>query len=322
MTNDEYTVFIVDDDNRIREALCELLASHGIQAIAFGSAGDYVNSEKPDAPACLLLDIELPDINGLDLQSEIATGEHPPIVFITGHGDIRSSVRAIKDGAVDFLTKPFTDADLMAAIHAAIAEDEKRRAERAEFGKLRRRYLDLTPREREVLPLVISGLLNKQAAAELGISEVTLQIHRRNVMQKMKAGSFADLVRIAERLKIPITHARKTGVKSMALPHRQVVAIVDAAPPECLQGGRDGQGGKASKQLSDARKRAGEGGEGEGGKPRNQPGDQPGEADTPSQDQESKLREKNAGGGREASTRRRFDEQVNDDPQGYVEKPW
>ncbi len=230
MTNEEYTVFIVDDDNRIREALCELLASHGIQAIAFGSAGDYVNSEKPDAPACLLLDIELPDINGLDLQSEIAKGEHPPIVFITGHGDIRSSVRAIKDGAVDFLTKPFTDADLMAAIHAAIAEDEKRRAERAEFGKLRRRYLDLTPREREVLPLVISGLLNKQAAAELGISEVTLQIHRRNVMQKMKANSFADLVRIAERLKIPVTHARKTGVKSTALPHRQVVAIVDDDP--------------------------------------------------------------------------------------------
>ncbi|MGF6177075.1 FixJ family two-component response regulator [Ensifer sp. 4252] len=227
MISDEHIVFIVDDDNRIREALCELLASHGIRAMAFGSAGAYVNSKKPDAPACLILDIELPDINGLDLQSEIAQGEHPPIVFITGHGDIRSSVRAIKDGAVDFLTKPFTDTDLMNAIHAAIAQDREKRAERAESGKLKRRYLDLTPREREVLPLVVSGLLNKQAAAELGISEVTLQIHRRNVMQKMAAASLADLVRIAERLEIPITHSRRAGGKPRVTKHRRVVAIVD-----------------------------------------------------------------------------------------------
>lgn len=226
MMRDEHIVFIVDDDSRIREALCELLASHGIRAMAFGSAGDYVNFEKPDAPACLILDIELPDINGLDLQSEIAEGEHPPIVFITGHGDIRSSVRAIKDGAVDFLTKPFTDADLMNAINAAIALDKEKRAERAESGKLKRRYLDLTPREREVLPLVVSGLLNKQAAAALGISEVTLQIHRRNVMQKMEAASLADLVRIAERLEIPITHSRRVGKPRMTK-HRRVVAIVD-----------------------------------------------------------------------------------------------
>jgi FixJ family two-component response regulator len=159
----------------------------------------------------LILDVELPDINGLDLQNQIADGDHPPIVFITGHGDIPSTVRAIKHGAVDFLTKPFSDAALMQAIRTAVAQDRKARAERADLDVLKRRYLDLTPREREVLPLVISGLLNKQAASELGISEVTLQIHRRNVMQKMAAVSLADLVRIAEKLQIPVTRSRRTG---------------------------------------------------------------------------------------------------------------
>lgn len=211
MTMNDHIVFIVDDDARIREALSELLASHGIRAIAFGSAGEYVDAEKPDAPACLILDVELPDINGLDLQRQIAAGDHPPIVFITGHGDIPSSVRAIKLGAVDFLTKPFSDADLMAAIGIAIEQNQEKRSRRAEIGGLKQRYLDLTPREREVFPLVVSGLLNKQAAAELGISEVTLQIHRRNVMQKMAAASLADLVRIAERLGIPATHSRHPG---------------------------------------------------------------------------------------------------------------
>ena len=209
MTTGDHIVFVVDDDARIREALGELLASHGMHVVAFGSAGEYVSADKPDVPACLILDVELPDINGLDLQKQIAEGEHPPIVFITGHGDIPSSVRAIKDGAVDFLTKPFSDSDLMAAIQVAIARDREIRSERAELGALRQRYQALTPRERDVLPLVVSGLLNKQAAAELGISEVTLQIHRRNVMQKMMAASLADLVRIAERLEIPITHSRR-----------------------------------------------------------------------------------------------------------------
>ena len=209
MTTGDHIVFVVDDDARIREALGELLASHGMHVVAFGSAGDYVSADKPDVPACLILDVELPDINGLDLQKQIAEGEHPPIVFITGHGDIPSSVRAIKGGAVDFLTKPFSDSDLMAAIQVAIARDREIRSERAELGALRQRYQALTPRERDVLPLVVSGLLNKQAAAELGISEVTLQIHRRNVMQKMMAASLADLVRIAERLEIPITHSRR-----------------------------------------------------------------------------------------------------------------
>lgn len=211
MTTEGHIVFIVDDDERIREALGELLASHGMYAEAFGSAGDYICAAKPDVPACLVLDVELPDINGLDLQRQIAEGDHPPIVFITGHGDIPSSVQAIKHGAVDFLTKPFSDADLMAAIGTAIALDRKKRSERAELAALRQRYLDLTPREREVLPLVVSGLLNKQAAAKLAISEVTLQIHRRNVMQKMKAASLADLVRIAEWLEIPVTHSRRAG---------------------------------------------------------------------------------------------------------------
>ncbi|MDE1993672.1 MAG: response regulator transcription factor [Rhizobiaceae bacterium] len=211
MTNEDHVVVIVDDDGRVREGLEELLEAHGLRAIAFGSAGEYVSAEKPDAPACLVLDVELPDINGLELQRQIAEGDHPPIVFITGHGDIPSSVRAIKDGAVDFLTKPFSDADLMAAVHTAISEDRKRRSDRAELSRLRQRYLELTPREREVLPLVVSGLLNKQAASELGISEVTLQIHRRNVMQKIGAASLADLVRIAERLRIPITHSRRSG---------------------------------------------------------------------------------------------------------------
>jgi FixJ family two-component response regulator len=209
MTNEDHIVFIVDDDERIREALIELLASHGVCATAFGTAGEYIDADKPDAPACLILDVELPDINGLELQARIAKGEHPPIVFITGHGDIPSSVRAIKHGAVDFLTKPFSDSELMTAIAAAILQDREKRSARAELGDLTQRYLDLTPRERQVLPLVVSGLLNKQAAAELGISEVTLQIHRRNVMKKMGAASLADLVRIAERLEIPVTHSRR-----------------------------------------------------------------------------------------------------------------
>jgi FixJ family two-component response regulator len=203
MTTNDPLVFIVDDDERIREALGDLLESHGLCAIAFGSAKQYIQAAKPDQPACLVLDVELPDINGLDLQGQMGEGDHPPIVFITGHGDIPSSVRAIKRGAVDFLTKPFSDADLLAAIHSAIDRDREARATRAELTILRQRYLDLTPRERQVLPLVVSGLLNKQAAAELGISEVTLQIHRRKVMQKMKAASFADLVRLAHKLQIP-----------------------------------------------------------------------------------------------------------------------
>lgn len=211
MTAPEEIIFVVDDDIRVREAIAELVESLGWHAETFAAAADYVNHQKPDLPACLILDVELPDINGLDLQRQIATGDHPPIVFITGHGDIPSSVRAIKDGAVDFLTKPFSDATLKTAIQAALAQDRERRSGRAETNSLRQRYLDLTAREKDVLPLVVSGLLNKQAAAELGISEVTLQIHRKNIMHKMRAASFADLVRIAEKLQVPIIHSRRSG---------------------------------------------------------------------------------------------------------------
>jgi FixJ family two-component response regulator len=211
MSDDDYIVFIVDDDAGVREALGELLESHGVAAMTFESAGAYVDAEKPQRPACLILDVELPDINGLDLQHQIADDDHPPIVFITGHGDIPSTVRAIRHGAVDFLTKPFSEAALMHAVRTAVAQDRRAHMERADFDILKQRYLALTPREREVLPLVISGLLNKQAAAELGISEVTLQLHRRKVMQKMAAASLADLVRIAEKLQIPVTHSRRTG---------------------------------------------------------------------------------------------------------------
>jgi len=211
VTTERQIVFVVDDDARVREALAELLASHGLETRSFGSARDYIVSEKPDMAACLILDVELPDINGLDLQGQIADVSHPPIVFITGHGDIPSSVRAIKGGAVDFLAKPFGDAELMAAVAAGLAEDRERRSQRSEIESLRQRYRQLTPRERTVLPLVVSGLLNKQAAAELGISEVTLQLHRRNVMQKMAAPSLADLVRMAEKLGVSITHSRTGG---------------------------------------------------------------------------------------------------------------
>jgi len=211
MTAGDHIVFVVDDDARVREALGELLSSHGIRAVAYGSAGEYVRAAKPNLPACLILDVELPDINGLDLQKQIAEVDHPPIVFITGHGDIPSSVRAIKRGAVDFLTKPFSDSDLMRAVQDALAQDRQARIGRDEMASLLERYAALTPRERDVLPLVTSGLLNKQAAAELGISEVTLQLHRRNVMQKMGAASLADLVRMAERLQIPVTHSRRPG---------------------------------------------------------------------------------------------------------------
>jgi FixJ family two-component response regulator len=209
MPND-HVVFVVDDDARVREAIAELLAAHGLCAVTFASAGAYIDAQRPELPACLVLDIELPDINGLDLQSQLAEGEHPPIVFITGHGSIPASVRALKRGAVDFLTKPFSDVELLAAVRAALTRDREERARRAELSGLERRYAELTPREREVLPLVVSGILNKQAAAALGISEVTLQIHRRNVMHKMQAGSVADLVRFAEKLKIPASAASRT----------------------------------------------------------------------------------------------------------------
>jgi FixJ family two-component response regulator len=208
VTSSDNLVLIVDDDHRVREALEELLAAAGLRSVAMESAAEYLAYPKPDVPACLILDVELPDINGLDLQRQVENGYHPPIIFVTGHGDIPSSVRAIKAGALDFLTKPFNDQELLRLVHAALAQDRERRAKQADLDLLQQRLHSLTPREREVLPLVVSGLLNKQAAVHLGISEVTLQIHRTNVMRKMHADSLAELVRMAARLDIPVSHSR------------------------------------------------------------------------------------------------------------------
>ena len=213
MSQTDQIVFVVDDDPWICEALSDLLSTFDLQVVTFGSAAEYMAYPRPDVPACLILDLDLPDINGLDLQSQIAEANRPQIVFITGHGDIPASVRAIKAGAVDFLTKPFIEADLMRAIHAAIALDRDARQKSAELAGLRQRLYSLTPRERDVFPLIVSGLLNKQAAAELNISEVTIQIHRGKIMKKMGAKSLAELVRMAAVLEIPMTRSRRTRLE-------------------------------------------------------------------------------------------------------------
>jgi FixJ family two-component response regulator len=208
MTPADHLVFIVDDDARVGESLRELLASDGLRSIALGSAAEYIACSKPDVPGCVILDVELPDINGLDLQRQMSDAYHPPIIFLTGHGNIPSSVRAMKAGALDFLVKPFHGEELLKLVHAGLTQDRERRAKHAALDDLKQRFDSLTPREREVLPLVVSGLLNKQAAAHLGISEVTLQIHRTNVMRKMQAHSLADLVRMAALLDIPVSETR------------------------------------------------------------------------------------------------------------------
>ncbi|MEJ1963557.1 MAG: response regulator [Gammaproteobacteria bacterium] len=202
MSTAEYIVYVVDDDPRVREALEDLLAACGIPSIGFGSAAGFIAHEKPDRPACLILDVELPDINGLDLQRQLAGTRHPPIVFITGHGNIPSTVQAMKAGAVDFLPKPVGQQQLLAAIDTAVERDRHKRAVEQELNTLRSRYAVLTPRERQLLPLVVRGVLNKQAAANLGISEVTVQIHRGNIMRKMIARSLSELVRMSLKLGI------------------------------------------------------------------------------------------------------------------------
>ena len=202
MTADRPVVFVVDDDARVRDALSSLLASAGLDVAVFASATEFLEADKPDAPACLVLDLELPDIHGLELQKELAEREAPPIVFITGHGDIPSSVKAMKAGAVEFLPKPFGDEELLRAIDAALVLDRAERLKRSERAALEDRYERLTPREREVLTFVVAGFANKVTAGELGTSEITIGVHRGQIMRKMGARSLAELVRFADKLGI------------------------------------------------------------------------------------------------------------------------
>jgi FixJ family two-component response regulator len=196
-------VFVVDDDPLVRESLQDLLNSAGFTVRTFGSATEFIRSKRPDVPACLILDVELPDRSGLDLQAELVKSGHAmPIVFLTGHGDIPMSVRAMKAGAVEFLTKPFHKEPLFNAVKEALARDGEDRKQRSETLELESRLGTLTPRERQVLALVVTGLLNKQIAGELGTTDLTVKVHRGRVMRKMGAGSLADLVRMAEKLKI------------------------------------------------------------------------------------------------------------------------
>jgi FixJ family two-component response regulator len=203
MSADEPIVYVLDDDARVREGLTALLSSLGRRVMAFANAAQYLAFTRPNAPGCLVLDLDMPGMTGLELQKELSGTDAPPIVFLTGHGDIPSTVKAMKAGATEFLSKPFEEEDLVRAIDAAIEVDREARAKNAELDEIRKRYAKLTPREREVLPHVVSGLLNKQTAGELGTSEITIRIHRGQIMRKMKAESLADLVRLAAKLGIP-----------------------------------------------------------------------------------------------------------------------
>jgi FixJ family two-component response regulator len=198
--------YLIDDDNAVRDALSGFLHASGVEVVSFGTAADYLKHPRTDAGACLILDLQLPDISGLELQRQLTGGWGPPIIFISGRGDIRSTVQAMKAGAIEFLTKPINPDALVATVTAAFERDRLDREKRADIAALQERFSLLSPREREVLPLVVRGLLNKQSAAALGITEVTLQIHRSRIMQKMLADSFADLVRMAEKLRTTECH--------------------------------------------------------------------------------------------------------------------
>ncbi len=198
-------VYVVDDEPSIRNSTKELAESVGLRVQTFATAQDFLGSERPNAPGCLVLDVRLPGLSGLDLQRELGRMDNPlPIIFITGHGDIPMTVKAMKAGAVDFLAKPFRPQDLLDAIAHALERDRSDRRQRSELAELRGRYESLTPREREVMAFLVKGMLNKQVAAELAMTEPTVKFHRAHVMQKMKAESMADLVRTAERLTEPV----------------------------------------------------------------------------------------------------------------------
>jgi FixJ family two-component response regulator len=204
MTEPAPIVFVVDDDASIRDALKSLIRSVGLRVELFSAPREFLQSKHPDAPSCLVLDVRLPGESGLDLQRELAeAGIQIPIIFITGHGDIPMSVRAMKAGAVEFLTKPFRDQDLLDGIQVGLERDRRRRQRQAETATIRERFESLTPREREVLPLVVSGLLNKQVAAEIGTTEATVKVHRSQLMKKMGADSLPELVRMAEKIGVP-----------------------------------------------------------------------------------------------------------------------